>query len=378
MVRVPAPAFEVSTRSSGTKTVADLRGHLRHGEADALVAALETLSREHPDELSFDLAGVEELDGGAAAVLADFLESVRAAGREIPLVAVPPSAGAMLALFRCRDPRACDRRPPRHLGTLEQVGLATLAVVERVRSGFDFLGECTLAFVDALRHPRTMRWGQAAVQIERVGADGLPIVLLIGFLIGLITAFQAAVQLAKLGADSFVADLVALSLTRELTPLLTAIVVAGRSGAAMAAEIGTMKVSEEIDALRAMGICPYRYLVFPRVFALALALPLLTLAADAVGIAGGVLVAFTQLDIGLVGYLHSTQEALELSDVFGGLAKTVVFGLLIALIACERGMSTRGGAEGVGRSTTSAVVAILFYLILVDALFTVLYKMIGI
>jgi phospholipid/cholesterol/gamma-HCH transport system permease protein len=372
------PAFEISTQSSGSRAIAALRGPLRHDDAAALSGALERLSREHPDGLSLDLAGVEELDGGAAAVLAEFLESARAGGHEIPLLAPPPTAAAMLALFRARDPRTCDRDSPVPTRTLEQIGLATIAVVERVRTSLAFLGECTLGLADAVRHPSTLRWSAVAVQIERVGADGVPIVLLIGFLVGLITAFQAAVQLAKLGADIFVADLVALSLTRELTPLLIAIVVAGRSGAAIAAEIGTMKVSEEIDALRAMGISPYRYLVFPRIAALTIALPLLTLAADAVGVAGGLLVALTQLDVGFVGYLHSTRDALDLSDVFGGLAKTVAFGFLIGFIACERGMATRGGAEGVGRSTTSAVVTILFYLILVDALFTVLYKMIGI
>ena len=182
----------------------------------------------------------------------------------------------------------------------------------------------------------------------------------------------------KFGADAFVADLVSLSLTRELAPLMTAIVVAGRSGAAIAAEIGTMKVSEEVDALRTLGICPHRFLVFPRMFALLLVLPLLTLAGDLVGILSGALVATSTLEIGLRKFLMSTQEALVPADILGGMLKASVFGVFIAGIACERGLAARGGAEGVGRSTTSAVVSMLFWLVLLDALFAVFFNIWGI
>jgi len=199
----------------------------------------------------------------------------------------------------------------------------------------------------------------------------------INFLVGLVTAFQAAIQLRQFGANIFVADLVGLSMTRELAPLMTAIIVAGRSGAAFSAELGTMRVSEEVDALRTLGFDPYQFLVFPRVLTLVVALPLLTILADAVGIAGGLLVAMLGLDITPNAYLIQTQKAVELWDVFSGCLKAAVFGLNIALIACQRGLSARGGADGVGRATTSAVVTSLFAIVVLDAIFTVLFHAFG-
>jgi len=199
----------------------------------------------------------------------------------------------------------------------------------------------------------------------------------INFLVGLVTAFQAAVQLKQFGANIFVADLVGLSVTRELTPLMTAIIVAGRSGAAFSAELGTMRVSEEIDALRTLGLDPYGFLVLPRIITLVLVLPLLTILADVIAITGGLLVAMLGLDITANAYLIETRKAVELWDVFSGCLKTMCFGLSIALIACQRGLATRGGAEGVGRATTSAVVMSLFAIVVVDAIFTVLFNAFG-
>jgi phospholipid/cholesterol/gamma-HCH transport system permease protein len=200
---------------------------------------------------------------------------------------------------------------------------------------------------------------------------------MINFLVGLVTAFQAAIQLKQFGANIFVADLVGISITRELAPLMTAIIAAGRSGAAFSAELGTMRVSEEIDALRTLGLDPYHFLVFPRVLALAVVLPMLTIFADLIGIAGGLLVAMLSLDLTSNAYLIETQKAVGLWDVFSGCIKSVAFGMNVALIACQRGLSTEGGAEGVGRATTSAVVTSLFAIVVVDAMFTVLFDAFG-
>ncbi|MDP6763847.1 MAG: ABC transporter permease, partial [Planctomycetota bacterium] len=230
----------------------------------------------------------------------------------------------------------------------------------------------------ALARPRTVHRVDVPSLAERACSDGAPIVLLIALLIGIITAYQAATQMHQLGADVFVPDLVALSITRELGPLITAIVVAGRSGAAIAAELGTMTVSEEVDALRTLRLDPVRFLVLPRVIALTLMLPLLTLLAEAVAIGGGLLITTAELEMTAGVYLRSTRDALDTWDIAGGLIKAVVFGALIALISCERGLATRGGAEGVGRSTTAAVVASLFSLIAADAVFTLLYNRLGI
>jgi phospholipid/cholesterol/gamma-HCH transport system permease protein len=243
--------------------------------------------------------------------------------------------------------------------------------------GLDFVGDVVLAGAQALRRPAAVNWADVPRLMERAGADGLPIVLMINFLVGLVTAFQAAIQLKQFGANIFVADLVGLSVTRELAPLMTAIIVAGRSGAAFSAELGTMRVSEEIDALRTLGLDPYHFLVFPRVIALVLVLPLLTILADLVGIAGGLLVAMLGLDLTPNAYLLETQKAVNLWDVFSGVFKTGFFGLNIALIACQRGLATHGGAEGVGRATTSAVVTSLFAIVVVDAIFTLLFNAFG-
>jgi phospholipid/cholesterol/gamma-HCH transport system permease protein len=174
-----------------------------------------------------------------------------------------------------------------------------------------------------------------------------------------------------------VADLVGLSITRELGPLMTAIIVSGRSGAAFAAEIGSMKVAEEIDALRTMGFGAMRFLVLPRTLALVLVLPLLTLLGDAVGIVGGMVVGVLNLDLTITGYLQESFKAIELWDIFSGVVKSLLFALVIALVACQQGLATTGGAEGVGRRTTSSVVSILFSLILVDACFTVFFHWVG-
>jgi phospholipid/cholesterol/gamma-HCH transport system permease protein len=187
-------------------------------------------------------------------------------------------------------------------------------------------------------------------------------------------AFQAAVQLKQFGANIFVADLIGISITRELGPLMTAIVICGRSGAAFAAELGSMRVNEEVDALRTMGFGPMRFLVMPRMFALMLVMPILTLAADLVGVLGGLVVGLFSLELTATAYFSELQKAVKLWDVYSGMLKSVSFGLAIALISCQQGLATTGGAEGVGRRTTSAVVTTLFTLILVDATFTVLLR----
>jgi phospholipid/cholesterol/gamma-HCH transport system permease protein len=255
---------------------------------------------------------------------------------------------------------------------LQQVGEATEAYFAAVVAGLDFLGELITAALHAVRNPRTLNLRDVTFTMERAGADALPIVLLINFLIGFVMAYQSAIQLRQFGANIFVADLVGIAMTRELGPLMTAIIVCGRSGAAFAAELGTMKVSEEVDALRTLGVVPLRFLVLPRICGLALVAPLLTLLADGVGIAGGLLVAVTRLELTPAAFMNELRQSLQLSDIASGLAKSVVFAFAIALIACQQGLATSGGAEGVGRRTTGAVVSILFVLILIDAVFTVL------
>ncbi len=200
---------------------------------------------------------------------------------------------------------------------------------------------------------------------------------MLNFLVGFVMAFQSARQLKLYGANVYVADVVGISVTRELAPLMTAIIMSGRSGAAFAAELGSMRVSEEIDALRTMGFAPAPYLILPRMVALAMVAPVLTLLADVVGVTGGMAVGVSSLDVSARGYLAELRTAVVASDVWTGLVKSVAFGTAIGFIGCEQGFSTRGAAEGVGRSTTTTVVACLFTIVIVDTVFTMLFRTFG-
>lgn len=211
-----------------------------------------------------------------------------------------------------------------------------------------------------------IRWRDTFEQLIRAGNRSLPLVLLISVFVGMILALQSAYQLREFNGRALVPALVAVSITRELAPLLTAILVAGRVGSAMAAELGTMKVGQEVDALTVMGIKPISYLVVPRMLALTLALPCLTIFADIAGILGGCFVGAGILGIGAEAYLSDSLDALELQDLWGGVLKALAFATIIGVVACQQGLDTRGGAEEVGRSTTASVVRAIVLILLAD------------
>ncbi len=218
-----------------------------------------------------------------------------------------------------------------------------------------------------------LRWKSAVEQMVRIGYESIPIVTLIAFFVGLIIAMQSAYQLERFGATIYVANLVAVSITRELSPLLTAIVIAGRSGSAITAEIGTMKVSEEIDALQTMGFNPIKFLVVPKTLAMTVMLPTLTVIADFLGILGGYAISMATLRVTSARYVNQTMVSLTFQDLFSGLVKSVFFALIISMIGCYEGFNVKGGAEGVGKSTTRSVVASIFLIIAADVFFTGLF-----
>jgi phospholipid/cholesterol/gamma-HCH transport system permease protein len=260
---------------------------------------------------------------------------------------------------------------------VEDVGRATFKLWDNIHAMISYVGELTLALASAVRHPGRVRWKDAAAAAEQAGVYALPIIAMIGFLIGLIMAFQAAISLRPFGAELYVTNLVAISLVRELGPLMTAIVLAGRSGAAFAAEIGTMKVNEEVNALTTMGLSPVRFLVVPRVIAATLVTPVLTVFTIVAGLVGGGLVVMS-VGFPLVTYLTQLESSMTATDVVGGLAKSFVFGVLVAAVGCLRGLQTKTGASAVGRSATRAVVSGLVLIILADGVFSVLYYILGI
>ena len=359
------------TRDGGTQVC--LRGVATLAQGDALwrgVSAAFAL----PGVDVLEISGVTRLDGGAAALLHAILSRLRAAGRAVEVRGAAGEAALLMALYAPRG-AAAPRGRARHPGLVQELGDAVYAVLDGLRATAGFVGDFTVATLGALRRPASVHFGQFASLVERAGADGAPIVLLINFLVGGILGLQGAIQLHRFGADPFLADMVGLSMVRELGPLMTAILVTGRSGAAYAAELGTMTVNEEVDALRTLGQDPQRFLVLPRVLTLLLVVPLLTLLGDLFGALGGWTIAVGYLAQPTVVYVQALEGAVGLGDIGTGLLKAVGFAAAIGVVSCQRGLATRGGADGVGRATTSAVVTSLFLLVVLDAIFTWAFTM---
>ncbi|MDP2005205.1 MAG: ABC transporter permease [Rubrivivax sp.] len=269
-------------------------------------------------------------------------------------------------------PAPASAAPPP--GRLEGLGRRSAAVAEESAALLSFVGETALSFGRGLLQPSRLRWRPVLHNVRTAGVDALPIVGLLSFLLGIVVAYQGADQLRRYGANIFVADLVGVSMLREFAPLITAIIVAGRSGSAYAAQIGTMAVTEEIDALRTLGIAPLELLVLPKVIALVIALPLLTVFADVTGVLGGMLMAQQQLGVSAVEFIERFEKAVSLSSYLVGLAKAPVFAGIIALVGCFQGLRTRGGADSVGLHTTRSVVQAIFLVIVADAAFSVVFS----
>lgn len=259
---------------------------------------------------------------------------------------------------------------------MEQIGRATVTLWHDVVALIAFVGELCAALGRAARRPGLIRWKDVFLTAELAGVNALPIVALLGFLLGLIMAFQSAIPMREFGADIYVANLIGLSMLRELGPLLTAIILAGRSGSAFAAELGTMKVSEELDALVTMGLEPVDFLVVPRVIAAVVMTPLLAIWAGFLGLIGGAVV-MRSLGFPFVTYVIQVESAVTVSDMIGGLSKAFVFGIVVAAIGCLRGLQTRSGASAVGESTTRAVVSGLVLITIVDGVFAVVFYYLG-
>ncbi len=341
------------------------------------VAAL--LERMAPSKLTVDLAGVEYLDSAGALGLLQ-LESESQA-RSVPLEFVNPTEKAK-GIMGLIDQEAL-RTPPliRERGSanvVEQLGEGSQTFVKDLVEVTAFLGALLISLMQTVVHPRSVRWQDVAYYMKRAGADGLPIVGLLSFLLGLIIAFMSSLQLKQFGANIYVASLLAIGMVKELGPIMTAILVAGRSGSAFAAEIGTMKVNEEVDALVTMGFDPITFLALPKVLAAMAVVPLLTVYADIFGIAGGLVVGIMGLDLTAYAYLKETQTSLTLLDILLSLLKSGVFALLIAGIGCQRGFQVQGGAAAVGSATTSAVVTALFLIIVTDSAFALAFQYLGI
>ena len=258
-----------------------------------------------------------------------------------------------------------------------QCGEMVIQLRDEIVSLISFLGDTAAAMWEGLCHPKRLRWKDFLFYMNTCGPDGLPITVMISALMGVVLAYQAEVQSHKYGADNFLPMVIGCTILRELGPLMVAIVATGRSGSAFAAEIGTMKISEELDALRTMGIRPARFLVVPKMWAMLLMLPLLTVVGDCVGCAGGYMVLKSEIDMPLDVFLRLTRQGVAVKYFIEGVLKSVVFAGIITITGCWRGFRTGNDAIAVGRSTTSAVVTSILFIVLADAflakLFTVFY-----
>jgi phospholipid/cholesterol/gamma-HCH transport system permease protein len=319
-----------------------------------------------------DASRVDYCDVSGIALLVQLRNQRRKATGRFEIRGLRPEFQQLLEAWDPGNMAQVTEAQPRHAGLAEEVGAAVVDLWRDTRSLISFVGELTAALVHAALHPRSVRWRDALSVAETAGVNALPIVALVSFLMGLIMAFQAAVPLRQFGAELFVANLIALSMLRELGPLMTAIILAGRSGSAFAAELGTMKVREEIDALKTMGLDPVRFLVVTRVVAAVAMTPLLTIFADLMGLMGGSVVMLS-LGFPLITFFHQVQYAVTYGSLLGGLLKAFVFGILVAAIGCLRGLQTRTGATAVGESTTSAVVSGIILIAITDGIFSVVY-----
>lgn len=364
--------------SSGELTFERVGDRLRLGGALDLAHAreLEQGLSAAADVTGIDLAEVERIDGAGIVVLMGHIDRMEAAGGSISIDGGNERAERLLALYRGRRGPGPEPTPTR--GSLATFGAFACQVVRNLIGLATEMGRYTATAVAVIRRPRSVCWSDLPLLIQRAGAEGTGIVILTNLLVGAVMGFMGVVQLQRFGAGAFTPQMVAMGHLRELGPIMTAIIVAGRSGAGFAAELGTMKVSEEVDALRTMGFDPLRWLVVPRVLALVVALPLLTLIGDVVGLIGGGLAAMPFIELPLDAYVDATLAASEFQHFALGILKSFAFAAAIALLACGQGLAARGGASAVGVRTTTAVVLAIFSVVVIDAVFALVTTALGI
>jgi phospholipid/cholesterol/gamma-HCH transport system permease protein len=356
----------------------NLSGEWGMSEFGCLEAELARVELAGVKRVRLAMGGVTRLDLSGAWALRRFVARAHEAGLSVDFDGPPPDQLRLLDDTLKKDDAVAA---PVHTATAGEVEVRALAYIGRytVRAGRDlldgvaFLGRVSVTALRDVRSRKSLRLASVTRHVYETGITAVPIVSLIAFLISVIIAYMSAQQLRGLGVDIYVVDLVTIGVLRELGVLLTSVIVAGRSGSAFAAEIGSMKLNEEVDALVATGVDPFEALVVPRVLGLVIALPLLTIIADLVGLTGGALLCRFLLDMPLTQYVHRVNEAISPTTFWVGLIKAPVFAFLIALAGCYRGLEVRSSARELGRLVTVAVVQAIFFVILADALFAVFF-----
>lgn len=334
--------------------------------------------------ITIDCTLIIAMDTGGAIMFQKLLQRFKNQKTTVSLLGLQPkikktidAIGEYQIIFENHDVSFTTRlqKPPILLKLITQIGISTVVIITQLAELLEFIGQTAAAFAKSIMQPKRIRWRPILFNIRTAGFDALPIVGLLSFLMGIVLAYQGADQLRQYGANIFVVDLIGLSMLREFAPLMTAIIIAGRSGSAYAAQIGTMAVTEEIDAMRTLGISPQELLVLPKVIALIIALPLLTVFADMLGIFGGMLMARQQLDVGFTEFFDRFAKAISPTAFMIGIGKAPVFAAIIAMVGCFQGFRTKGGADSVGIQTTRSVVQAIFLVIVADALFSIAFSM---
>ncbi len=340
---------------------------------------LDRLSEQpRPAAIRFNARDLGDWDTGLIKPLIAIARSARENEVAIDDSGMPAGAKRLVALAFAVPEREGARRAFRKKRFLELVGEKTLELLGNGRQLLTFTGELVQSCGRFLRGKATFQRSDVTQYIQEAGAEALPIVSLICFLIGMIFAFVGVMQLEMFGAGIYTANLVAIAMVREMSAIMTAIIMAGRTGASYAAQIGTMKVNEEVDALTTLGMNPVDFLVTPRVFALIIMMPLLTMYASLMGIIGGAVVGITMLDVTLIQYAAQTVESVHLNSLFGGLFKSIVYGILVAVAGCQQGMACGNSALAVGQCTTKAVVMGIILIVVSASILTVIYINLGI
>lgn len=334
-------------------------------------------------DAKLELSGVSALDSSGAWAIYRLSKRLRDEGRKVEIAGAKDSHKALIERLQKELEKEPDRntqkRPVSPIAHgLAELGSNTMRAWSEAQDLLGFFGMIVVGIVRSIAQPSRIRWTATVNQIERVGLNALPIVGLLSFLIGVVLAYQGIDQLRAFGAEVFTVNLAGLSILREIGILITAILVAGRSGSAFTAQIGTMRIREEVDAIRTLGLDPLDVLVLPRIFALTLVMPLLGFYADIVGLFGAAVATMAILDMPPQQFLQQLQENVPIRHFWVGLGKAPVFGFVIAMVGCRYGLKVKGSADAVGRRTTQSVVESIFLVIVVDAIFSILYSRLGV
>ncbi|HUO10584.1 MAG TPA: ABC transporter permease [Phycisphaerae bacterium] len=373
-----APVQVTVSRDAGGNARVGLAGRLDATTLpEAWSQAVIPIRKNLPAQLTVDVAGLSYCDGAGLGLFAELRRSVAVKGGSMQLTGVRPEQQRFLDMSVLKDPLAGQLQPAPQPGSITQLGKSTWLIIEDLRQLVAFTGELTVTLFWAATHPHKVRVRETLRIAQKAGADALGVVNLLGLLIGLILAFQTAAPLERFGAQPMIPTIVAIAMAREMAALITAIILAGRSGSAFAAEIGTMQVTEELAALKTLGLEPVRFLVVPRVLAAMLVTPLLSVFCLLLSLVGAYIV-MAALGYSLSFYVNAVIGAITYRDFLGGVFKAFVFALIVAAIGCLRGMQTKSGPGAVGDSTTRAVVAGIVLTILADAVLGVVFYYIGI